>query len=40
MKSLQKSSKGHNSANILVDYNPEIICAAPNHGLTINEVSA
>ena len=40
MKSLKKFSKGHNSANILWTVNPKIICAAPHHGLTINEVSA
>ena len=42
MKSLQKFSKGHNSANTLylVDCNLETIYAAPHHGLTINEVSA
>ena len=40
MKSLQKFSKGHNSANILVDCNPETIFAVPHHGLTIYQVSA
>ena len=39
MKSLQKFSKGHNIL-YLVDCNLEIICAAPHHGLTINEVAA
>ena len=39
MKSLQKFSKGHNCKH-LVDCNPETICAAPHHGLTIYQVSA
>ena len=39
MKSLQKFSKGHNSANIWWTVTSKI-CAAPHHGLTINEVSA
>ena len=39
MKSLQKFSKGRNSANVWWAFNLETICAAPHHGLTIYEVS-
>ena len=36
-KNLQKLSKGHN-CQYLVDCNLEIICVAPHHVLTINQV--
>ena len=39
-ESLQKLSKGHNSANISCTVTSKIISAAPHHRVTIYEVSA